>query len=54
MMQNSSIGTSGVGRSSMPMQHSPSTLQVSYSEQYCHFMLQEYKKYIYILILRIQ
>ncbi len=48
MMQNSSIGTSGVGRSSMPMQHSPSTLRASYSEQYCPFMLQEYKKiYIY-------
>lgn len=41
MMQKSRIGTSWVGRSSMPMQHSPSRLQSSYGEQYCPFMLQE-------------
>lgn len=44
MMQNSCIGTSWAGRSSMPMQHSPGTLQASYGEQYCHFMLQKKKK----------
>lgn len=47
MMQNSCIGTSWAGRSSMPMQHSPGTLQASYGEQYCHFMLQKKKKKIF-------
>lgn len=33
VMQNSCIGTSWVGQSSMPMQHSQSTSQASYGEQ---------------------
>lgn len=38
------IGTSWAGRSSMPMQHSPSSLQAADGEQYCHLMLQDLKK----------
>lgn len=42
--KNSCIGISWAGRSSMPMQHSPSSLQAADGEQYCHLMLQDFKK----------